>query len=629
MALLHWAFAVSVSISLLNACLNMLLKRAYRAERADGCHAPSDDGILRATSIASMVCACLAFVMHFAIFFIRPLSKRGWAAVAVLFSLWTPPYFIFLLLQDILLSVIAVSRKRSDQCDASVSVYIAIAVCMKASSLLLTGACAICCDLDSKFTPCLRRAAYSCFALVKMLDVIGSCLWGNALESQSAVVVGSFLFVIDDQITSCIFSNFIVSLHFLYVSSRSHNGRGWAFASLRFVLQDDAALLNLTQHGASTDNPTEAKGVQSQPFIYFRLRQRLMQFQRSRLELSSVFAIPVKRIPGVDARADLRLELERPLFDLKILRPLQRLAENHPAPYFCVIALLGFSSLGSSFVRDRATEAILLLVFNSSTFIVGMGFFTCRRQNIDRVAAKHVVLSFRFLSCVGFLAAFIAISTLSAIAGRMLWLKVASRVMLTLPFFVCAMLDCSPRPSALTQFIISVRVHYLQMFCCSKLIQVVLQAIWCSIFGYWTFIDIQQTLGGDAGECFFQIGSFNVCEATALLSIHSNLFLLMAQALLSRMFAPGRSNFVNSSVSDSARRNFLFESSSSALHFGFYIFTHAAADFELENAPNIQHRANAGPDVMSLLAKHVHLQTSAGNLDRALSCPHVAFGRGN
>jgi hypothetical protein len=166
------------------------------------------------------------------------------------------------------------------------------------------------------------------------------------------------------------------------------------------------------------------------------------------------------------------------LFDLKILRPLQRLAENHPAPYFCVIALLGFSSLGSSFVRDRGAEAILLLVFNSSTFIVGMGFFTCRRQNIDRVAAKHVVLSFRFLSCVGFLAAFIAISTLSAIAGRMLWLKVASRVMLTLPFFVCAMLDCSPRPSALTQFIISVRVQYLHTFCCSKLIQV-----FCRQFG--------------------------------------------------------------------------------------------------------------------------------------------------
>ena len=80
-----------------------------------------------------------------------------------------------------------------------------------------------------------------------------------------------------------------------------------------------------------------------------------------------------------------------------------------------------------------------------------------------------------------------------------------------------------------------------------------LQAIWCSIFGYWTFIDIQQTLGGDAGECFFQIGSFNVCEATALLSIHSNLFWLMAQALLSRMFAPGKSNFVNSSVSEAAR----------------------------------------------------------------------------
>jgi hypothetical protein len=77
--------------------------------------------------------------------------------------------------------------------------------------------------------------------------------------------------------------------------------------------------------------------------------------------------------------------------------------------------------------------------------------------------------------------------------------------------------------------------------------------------------------------------------------------------LLSRMFAPGRSNFVNSSVSEGCSLNFLFESSSSVLHFAFYIFTHAAADFELENAPIIQHRANDGPDIMSLLAKHVHL----------------------
>lgn len=41
---------------------------------------------------------------------------------------------------------------------------------------------------------------------------------------------------------------------------------------------------------------------------------------------------------------------------------------------------------------------------------------------------------------------------------------------------------------------------------------------------------------------------YDVCDNTSYLSVYSNLFLLMAQALISRVFTPGMSNFVNASV---------------------------------------------------------------------------------
>jgi hypothetical protein len=51
-----------------------------------------------------------------------------------------------------------------------------------------------------------------------------------------------------------------------------------------------------------------------------------------------------------------------------------------------------------------------------------------------------------------------------------------------------------------------------------------------------------------------------ICELTQLLSIYSSLFMLMTQALISRVLVPGMSNFVNASV-----RRLLAPASGSAL----------------------------------------------------------------
>ncbi len=49
-------------------------------------------------------------------------------------------------------------------------------------------------------------------------------------------------------------------------------------------------------------------------------------------------------------------------------------------------------------------------------------------------------------------------------------------------------------------------------------------------------------------DCFFDIGSYKLCETTLSLSIYSSLLFLMTQAFVSRILVPGMSNFVNASV---------------------------------------------------------------------------------
>jgi hypothetical protein len=59
---------------------------------------------------------------------------------------------------------------------------------------------------------------------------------------------------------------------------------------------------------------------------------------------------------------------------------------------------------------------------------------------------------------------------------------------------------------------------------------------------------MRRLYAGDDPDCFWNLGGFQVCDATQNLSIYSSLFLLMTQALFSRFLVPGISNFVNASV---------------------------------------------------------------------------------
>ncbi len=69
-----------------------------------------------------------------------------------------------------------------------------------------------------------------------------------------------------------------------------------------------------------------------------------------------------------------------------------------------------------------------------------------------------------------------------------------------------------------------------------------------TIFGFWIFEEIWRISSGADPDCFIRFGAFELCDATQNLSICSSMFLLQAQALISRILAPGMSIFVNASV---------------------------------------------------------------------------------
>jgi hypothetical protein len=69
-----------------------------------------------------------------------------------------------------------------------------------------------------------------------------------------------------------------------------------------------------------------------------------------------------------------------------------------------------------------------------------------------------------------------------------------------------------------------------------------------TFFGIWIFISIRRLSSGADPDCFIRFGVFSLCDANQFLSIYSTLFMLWAQALISRVLVPGMSIFVNASV---------------------------------------------------------------------------------
>jgi hypothetical protein len=88
--------------------------------------------------------------------------------------------------------------------------------------------------------------------------------------------------------------------------------------------------------------------------------------------------------------------------------------------------------------------------------IMVLGFLSSKRYGLDRVAAKHVALSFRFAIFVTLLATDLALSTRDVYTIDKHPLSAVSTAFNSLFFCLCILLDCSPHLPPWVQIFISV-----------------------------------------------------------------------------------------------------------------------------------------------------------------------------
>jgi hypothetical protein len=230
---------------------------------------------------------------------------------------------------------------------------------------------------------------------------------------------------------------------------------------------------------------------------------------------------------------------------------------------------------------DGTVKGVTTLVFNSATIASFLIFLSGNRYNLDKVAAKHIATSFRFATCTFLLLQIVALDTRKAyltstlpsteiVGERIHFTQAAAVAVFALIFCTALLLDCVPHLPATAQFLISVSASHLSPQTKQKrnkndikndiknAFLTLLQGSWCAFFGMGLLREMRRISSGQDSDCFLQIGVYRVCEATLIVSNYGNLMLLMAQAIVSRMLVPGKSNFVTASV----RRVCLFRLSS-------------------------------------------------------------------
>jgi hypothetical protein len=340
-------------------------------------------------------------------------------------------------------------------------------------------------------------------------------------------------FLLDNFITSSIVSQVVLALHFVYVSCRSRRGRGWSHASLRFEL-DECGQLSLQRllestpsrarreggaaeaasittpmmlQSASSESPCEAARGTG---VFARLRHRWLQFKQRQLLRCGVFVIPCVAAQHAATGAENQFVLARPAFELRCLRPLQWFADKYPEFYsaFALILigskiLLSVSSgSDSSLYNMNVGLAVVPLVLSLLMVVHMLGFLSSKRWGIDRVAAKHIAKSFRFVVIAVLLSIDVALDT--HIAAQVLYdfrnvlPKELKPFYQTLPYatassnlFWCMflLLDCSPQMPSSFQIFITVNDRNFLKACfpqcpAGRLLRVFWSASWGSILTY-------------------------------------------------------------------------------------------------------------------------------------------------
>jgi hypothetical protein len=354
-------------------------------------------------------------------------------------------------------------------------------------TILLAGVCTIFSDLDSDFKPFLRRCANSLLAVVLFVDAVSSYIWGNAIETSSTFSFGTFSVVLENQITSCITSQVVIVLHFVFVSFRSRHGRGWAYSPLKFVLDECGQTLLLDQVTPQSFKPNKSDSTaaevkqestnhaapvnslqqdQVHPNVFLVLRRRLLQYQTSQLARCRAFVIPCIANHQAEGEAfSPRGALGRPFLNFRFLMPLRGLADAHPKFFVCFgVLFLAIPSIACDVAFDdvRLENGLVRLVLNTGMVTMLTAFISSTRHGLDRVAVKHVMSSFRFVTCAVLLMLLVALDVLEkAGSGIEHPVSISANAMMGILFCLCALLDCSPHLSALIQVFISVIARIL------------------------------------------------------------------------------------------------------------------------------------------------------------------------
>jgi hypothetical protein len=451
--------------------------------------------------VLSLLAAAALALAATAACLVKLLSKKARALVAAVCSKWQPLYFIVVSVEKVILRVIAnpyvagSTSKRDVSCHLfadNANEFLA-ATFMWDSVILVTGLSAICADVDAEFTPAWRRFVQSLLALCLCADAVGSYVWGNEMAGLVSFSVSGFEFLLDNQITSCITSQAVLALHFMFVGWRSRLGRGWFYASLRFELEQvDRGIfprMNLCQLGPSLDDTCSASSssatlensesdgasvglrsaaaVRSSSSVLSWARQRLLQFQQHHVSKSRVFMIPCVEVHVARGTAPAEFALARPLFELKCLRPLQHLAQAHPRSFFSFgFWFLGVPSIFLYSLLEPRIREIVIIILNSLILVAILAFISSRRYNLDKVAVGQLALSFRYAVFVVLLSQWIALDARRAYLvlnhlpsggyGTSV-LDVAAVSVLAVCFCICLLLDCSPNLPATVQFFVTVR----------------------------------------------------------------------------------------------------------------------------------------------------------------------------
>jgi hypothetical protein len=472
------------AVTLACSALLTLFKSVLRSE----CPAPGGSK-LRPVAIACMVAVVLCLVASAAYL----VKSRVWTHAATICSKWQPVFFVIVSVQRLILTAIvtytvSAGSGHIDSCSEYESAVRAISL-MWNCAVLMTALSTMCCDTAADLSPRLRRCAYGLLALVLFLDAIGSVVWGNPLASDASfsVTANSELFehfsiVLDNQLTSSVASQVVLTLHFVYVAWLSRRGRGWAYASLRFELDERGRSTSVSMVPTMTSSrmdsglrfsavtpmlaldasaPAELQHAGAARWnALSRLRLRWLQFRQRQVSRCRVFVVPCVAMLDAGGGGKAEFALARPAFDFRWLQPLQRLADVHPRFYVgFIVFFLAVPSFACSFTLGQEASGISNTFLNFCMCIMAFGGLSSKRIGLDRIAVKHVALSFRFSFLVTMLAAKIALFIRGAYQNGAHPATVVASALVVLLFCLCILLDCSPHLPPIVQIFVSVNDH--------------------------------------------------------------------------------------------------------------------------------------------------------------------------